>query len=188
MSVVDFFRRCLNINYESLLRSVDDLSTEELAWQPRPDCNSIGFLVWHYARVLDFWFQTGIRHVPQLWEEGWAERFGRAPARRGDIGFSFTAAQLQAFHLPDVSELLGYAEASRDTVLGHLKGVEDTDPDTVQVTRGRDVTLPLSTLFEQLVWELNQHGGQIAYLRGMQRGLVDRSYTGPVLMAAAGAG
>ncbi len=36
----------------------------------------------------------------------------------------------------------------------------------------------MSTLFQQLLWELNQHGGQIGYLRGMQRGIEDASYTG----------
>ena len=187
MSVVDFFRRCLNVNYESLVRSVDGLSPAELAWQPKPGCMSVAFLVWHYARVLDFWFQTGIRHVPQLWEESWAERFGRSPADPRDIGFGLTPEQVDAFRVPDVSELLGYAEASRDAALGYLGGVGDADLAAVQATSRRG-TITLGTLCEQLVWELNQHGGQIAYLRGMQKGIEDRFYSGPALEAAAGAG
>ncbi len=109
----------------------------------------------------------------------WSERFSRAPAERRDIGFSFTAAQLQAFNVPDVSELLGYAETSRDAALSYLEGIEDKDLDTVQVTRGRDVTIPLSTLCGQLAWELNQRGGEIAYLRGMQPAMLHPARCGP---------
>jgi hypothetical protein len=31
--------------------------------------------------------------------------------------------------------------------------------------------LTLASVYQQLIWEVNQHGGQIAYLRGMQRGI-----------------
>ena len=40
------------------------------------------------------------------------------------------------------------------------------------------------TLLEQLVWELNQHGGPLAYLRGMQRRLEVRFFRCPALEAA----
>jgi hypothetical protein len=40
-------------------------------------------------------------------------------------------------------------------------------------------------MFQQLIWEFNQHGGQIAYLRGMQRGIEDPAYSGGALEAAA---
>ena len=41
--------------------------------------------------------------------------------------------------------------------------------------------MTLANLCQQLLWEFNQHGGQIAYLRGMQRGLEDSSYSGGLL-------
>ena len=31
----------------------------------------------------------------------------------------------------------------------------------------------LASLYQQLIWEMNQHGGQMAYLRGLQRGIED---------------
>jgi len=36
-------------------------------------------------------------------------------------------------------------------------------------------------MFQQVIWEFNQHGGQMAYLRGMLRGIEDSRYTGGVL-------
>ena len=32
-------------------------------------------------------------------------------------------------------------------------------------------TITLADMFRILLWEVNQHGGQASYLRGMQRGL-----------------
>ena len=58
------------------------------------------------------WFQTHFRQVPELWEQGWAEKFNRAPANPMDIGFRFTVEQVQEFKVPHISVLLGYAEAA----------------------------------------------------------------------------
>ncbi len=173
MRVIEFFMRCLEDNYQSLLKSVDGLTQEELSWQPQPHCNSIGFLVWHYGRALDLWFHTHFRQVPQLWEQGWGEKFDRAPADPRDHGFGFTVEQVQDFKVPQVSVLLGYAEAAYQTALSYLDDVGDQDPDTVKVQRG---TRTLTTALEHLVWELNQHGGQIAYIRGMKRGVEDANF------------
>ena len=41
--------------------------------------------------------------------------------------------------------------------------------------------MTLGNMCQQLLWEFNQHGGQIAYLRGMQRGLEDSAYSGGLL-------
>ena len=75
MTLVDFFQRCLDQNYKSLVRSVNGLTPQELSWQPDRQCMSIGFIVWHCGRVLDRWFQTSVRSVPQLWDEGWDSKF-----------------------------------------------------------------------------------------------------------------
>ena len=38
------------------------------------------------------------------------------------------------------------------------------------ITRTGD-TISVGAMFFHLLWEVNQHGGQAGYLRGMQRGL-----------------
>lgn len=183
MGVIEFFTKCLNDTNQSLVRSVQGLSSQELSWQPRPECNSIGFLVWHCARVLDNWFRSRIKGEPQLWEEGWAEKLGRAPAIASDTGYAFTVEQLQSFQVPDTVALLAYVEAVHANTVTYLEGVDDTALETVTVQMRGGGTISLATLLEQLLWELNQHGGQIAYLKGMQQGL-DTSFRGPALEAA----
>lgn len=54
MSLIEFIRNCIDQNCGSMRRSLDGLTREELSWQPDPQCNSIGWLVWHYSRVLDW--------------------------------------------------------------------------------------------------------------------------------------
>ena len=91
-----------------------------------------------------------------------------------------------AFRVPDVSTLMGYAEAAKANAMEYLRGLDDEALERVMVPNPAGDPITLASLFQQLVWELNQHGGQIAYLRGMQRGIEDRFYTGGVLKDDAG--
>ena len=38
----------------TLERTLNGLTIEDLNWQPKPDCNSIGWLTWHLTRWQDF--------------------------------------------------------------------------------------------------------------------------------------
>ena len=97
MAVVEFIQRCLDQNYRPLVYCLEDLTPEELSWRPNPHCMSIGFIAWHYGRVMDMWIQERCKGVPQLWEEGWADRMGRSPADHLDNGSRFTEEQLGEF-------------------------------------------------------------------------------------------
>ena len=180
MGVKEFILRCLDQNYRSLLRAVEGLSPAELSWRPNRECNSIGFLVWHYGRVLDRWIRARCLGKPQLWEEGWAERFNHS-SDPNYAGFGFTPDQLNAYEAPPLEPLLEYVQAARDITVDYLNGLEDDALATTTIPNPYGGELALETLFQQLIWELNQHGGQVAYLRGVQRGLEDRRYTGGVL-------
>ena len=179
MGLGTFLLNCFDQNHRSTLRSLDGLTQEELAWQPNDQCNSIGFLVWHVGRVLDFWIHTIVQSKPQLWEQGWADRFGREANPR-DIGYSFTPERVAGVSLPESQVLVEYLTATHDKVAELLKGLNDDALANTQVSNPSGGQMSLTTLFQQLVWEMNQHGGQIAYLRGIQRGLEDRYYTGGV--------
>jgi hypothetical protein len=57
---------------ENVLRG---LSREDLNWQPRDDCNSIGWLVWHLTRQQDAQI-TALMGEEQLWiKDGWHSSF-----------------------------------------------------------------------------------------------------------------
>ena len=170
MGLKVFIQNSFDRNYASLMRAVEGLTLEELAWRPEPQSNCIGFLVWHYGRALDMWIQTQARGASQLWEEEWARKFNHPPDPQ-DVGFGYTVEQLATFALPDPSILLGYAEAARANAMAYLDEWDDAALDQVTIPHRSGEPITLATLFEMLLWEVNQHGGQIAYLRGMQRGL-----------------
>ena len=89
MTLVEFIQNCLDQNYRSLVRCLEGLMPEELSWRPNPQCMSIGFIAWHYDRILDMWMAR-CRDAPQLWEESWADKMGRSPAQPLDNGVMFT--------------------------------------------------------------------------------------------------
>ncbi len=188
MALKEFLRDCLDQNYNSLVKSLDGLTPEELSWRPDPQCMSIGFMAWHSARAQDFLVQTVAKGSAQLWEQGWADRFGRSPANPQDLGFGFKAEQLEAFQVPDGSLLLEYFEATRSNALEYLDSLDDDSLRARTATGPMGGSLTVAGVFQQALWELNQHGGQIGYVRGIQRGLEDRRFTGGVFEAARDAG
>lgn len=181
MRLNNFVSGCLEHHYNSMLRSVEGLSSEEMRWMPTPECSSIGFLVWHYGRTLDRWIHSRLQDVPQLWDQGWAVRLGQEVNNANDTGYGYGPEQLAAFQPPDTTVLLAYAAAALEAAKTYLASCTDADFDTIPVVNPRGGTMTLANLCQQLLWEFNQHGGQIAYLRGMQRGLEDSSYSGGLL-------
>ena len=68
------------------------LNTAQLAWYPGPFANSIGWLVWHMARVEDD-HMAGIAESEQVWlTDGWVDRFA-LPYDSLDIGYGQTPDQ-----------------------------------------------------------------------------------------------
>jgi len=65
--------------YESLHRTLPDLTETELTREPHP---SIGWLAWRICRVMDSNFSR-LSVQEQLWiTDGWAARFGMPPLPR----------------------------------------------------------------------------------------------------------
>ena len=170
MALKEFLQKSFERQYAALMRAVEGLTPAELAWRPDPESNSIAFLVWHYGRAMDLWIQNQAQSIPQLWETEWAQKFGQEPDPT-NLGFGYTAEQLAAFDIPDTDTLFGYAEATRASAMALLDRLDDTAITETVVSHRNGSPLPLAELFELLLCEVNQHGGQVAYLRGMQRGL-----------------
>ena len=185
MALKEFIERCLDQQHAALLHAVEGLNAQELSWRPDPRCMSIGFIVWHVARVQDFLIQTVAKGgVPQLWEGEWAVRLDRSPGDPQDLGFGFTDEHLSAFQVPPMSVLREYLEETRANILEHLRALDDASLEEVKVASPMGGQLTLASLYQQMIWELNQHGGQIGYLRGMQRGIEDPMDIGTVFGAA----
>ena len=169
MFLKEFIWSCLDQAYWSLSIVVKGLTPEELAWRPAASCNSIGFLAWHCARATDLWVQRVIRSQPELWVEEWAAKCNRPPDPT-ESGFGYTDEQLEKFQVPPEEVLLGYLEATRIVAKEYLDEVDDTTLATVAVASPSGGRITNATVLQVLLWELHQHGGQMAYLRGLRRG------------------
>ena len=166
MTLNEFIETALKSEQALLVEAVEDLTPEELAWQPGADTNPMGWMLWHTIRVEDMWIQFFIQGQIEIWErEGWHEKFG-LPTR--DNGFGHTPEQVAGFPALDLRELLKYGEAVRAGTLEHLRGLSPEDFDVVP--RERRPNLTVGSVYRQLLGEFYQHQGQIAYLKGLKRG------------------
>ena len=170
MALQEFIRESFAVNWEWLERYLDGLTQDEIEYRPNAQCHSIGFIVWHYGRALDLWTQTLARQAPQLYEREWAARLGLAPEPT-DVGFGYDADALAIWRCPPKTLLVEYATATRDNLLSFLAEHDDNALTTETMTNRRGETIKLADMFRMLLWEVNQHGGQAGYLRGMQRGI-----------------
>lgn len=165
MTLNEFIEDALNVENEYLMDALGDLTPEELAWRAGPEANHIGWILWHMTRVEDMWFQFFIQRQTEIWEtEGWNEKFG-LPTR--DNGFDHTLEQVAAFPAYDLADMIAYGKAVRTATLDYLKTVTPEQMD--EVPREARPEMSIGGVFRQVVGELYQHQGHIAYLKGLAR-------------------
>jgi len=166
MTLNSFIEETLGREQELLAQVVQDLTPQELAWRPGPEANPIGWTLWHLLRVEDMWVQFFAQHRLEIWErDGWHQKFG-LPTR--DNGFGHTPEQVAAFPALDLASLLQYGQAVRAGTLEYLRGLDR--PDFQAAPRERRPEISVEVIFRRLIGELYQHLGQLAYLKGLQRG------------------
>jgi len=168
MDFKQIIRMGLEEYYEELHRALDGLTPEERRFQPDPGSHHIDFTIWHMARVEDGWIQRFARSIEQVWiRDGWPDKLG-IPAADNGVGYSaYQLANLPRFVLDDIME---YYESARKETFEFLEGVSADDLDLCPQPEQRpDYTI--GRMFSHIIVEEAQHTGQIAYLRGLQRGL-----------------
>jgi hypothetical protein len=154
---------------ETLESALKGLTEDDLNWQPRPDCNSIGWLTWHLTRVQDDHIAS-LMGEEQLWtRDGWYAKFHRSCDPK-DIGFGHNPQEVAAFKSPDTKTLLDYHQAVLERSKRYFLTLSKIDLD-----RELDEPWyqPLPTVGVRLISVLDdntQHAGQVAYVRGLRQG------------------
>jgi hypothetical protein len=161
-------RELLRDSFTRLIEHVDDLTdglTDELSsYRPTPSANSIGWLIWHSARVQDVQI-CHIAGTEDVWSRGgWADRFG-LDLPTGDTGYG---------HGPDD---VGKVQASADLLAGYYHAVHDMTLDFVETLSAADLERVIDRHWEppvtasmrlvSIIDDCAQHLGQAAYLRGI---------------------
>ena len=90
--------------------------------RPRPDANSVAFLVWHMARWHDLSVNLFVRNVETVYERGWMQQLGLDPAP----GTGFTSDQVDELGaLADPEILEAYFNAVLDETETWLNSIDD---------------------------------------------------------------
>jgi uncharacterized damage-inducible protein DinB len=167
MKVGELIALSLEESREYVAQAVAGLKPKELAFRPEPHSNCIAFLMWHVARGEDLWINAILLREKQLYEAGgWYKKFDTSPQ---DSGFGFDVAKLDAWPVPTLSLLKGYAAAVRQKTLAYLKTLTASELDKPRDFGWRKGTT--GSALAHLVAEVAEHSGQIGYLRGIQRGI-----------------
>jgi hypothetical protein len=149
-------------------QAVDGLDAAQLHEQPSGQANSIGWLIWHLARVQDD-HVAEIVGADQVWVGGgWAGRFGLAPDPK-NTGFGHSAADVAAVRPEGADALLDYLDAVEERTRPLLERLQPVDLDRI-VDRRWDPPVTLGVRLVSIADDCLQHVGQAAYVRGLVTG------------------
>lgn len=150
--------------HEQLSSSVQGLSEEMLGTRPEAEANPIGWLAWHLTRVQDDHL-AALAELPQAWMAlGWNDRFA-LPYDASEHGYGHTSAQVSAFSAT-AADLIGYADDVHALSLEVLTDLTVDDFERV-IDDAWDLPVTVAARVVSVVNEVNQHLGQIDYVRGL---------------------
>ena len=160
----------LNRTWMFLDKALDGLTQEEIAWRPGTECNSIAFILWHLSRTEDIHIIRHLQGKTDIYEaEGWREKMGTPP---NEDGWGYTLEQLEAWPVPELEDLWGYANSVRQKTLTYLDSFPEEQLSETFGPYGPDrVYLSGGDILVDVLVETAMHIGQIFYLRGELRGL-----------------
>ncbi|KRF23340.1 DUF664 domain-containing protein [Phycicoccus sp. Soil803] len=145
--------------------AVDGLTPDQLAERPSDRANSIGWLVWHLARVQDD-HVAAVADREQVWTgEGWHERFG-LPFDAEDTGYGHTSEQVAQVRGLTPDDLVGYLEAVHAVTVDFVRPLTPEDLGRV-VDERWDPPVTLGVRLVSVVNDDQQHVGQAAFVRGL---------------------
>jgi hypothetical protein len=132
---------------------------------PAPGTNSIGWLIWHTARVQDH-HVAELVDADQVWQrDDWAPRFELDP-NPANIGYGHTSDDVAQVKPDGPESLLGYLAAVEAVTTALLKTVEPADLDRI-IDRRWDPPVSMGVRLVSIADDSLQHVGQACYLRGV---------------------
>ena len=168
MDFKEIIRMALDEYLEALRKALDGLTTEERRFQPTPEAHHIDFVVWHMARVEDGWISRFARRADDVWStEGWPAKTGLP--EQGS-GYGYTAEQVASLPRFEIDDIMTYYDSVRRETYRYLDGLSAQDLASHPVT-GRRRSYTVGNMFSHVIVEESQHTGQVAYIRGLQRGI-----------------
>lgn len=165
---IDVARELLRDSFTRLVEHVEDLAdglTDDVAYyQPAAGANTITWLLWHSARVLDAQLSE-IAGAEQVWfREDWVGRFA-LDLPRDSHGYGHTPEQVAKVRAP-ADLLAGYYRAVHAMTLAYVASATADDLEAI-VDRRWTPPVTASARIVSIIDDCAQHLGQAAYLRGL---------------------
>lgn len=151
-----------------LVRTLTDLSVEELCFRPNETTNSIAWLAWHLTRVQDHHI-SGLADLTQAWiSESWHQKFNMPPDSQ-NIGSGHTPVEVAALVPPNAETLLAYHNSVLERTKAFVRTLSQEDLDR-ELDEPQYTPLPtVGVRLVSVISDNSQHAGQAAYLKGMIR-------------------
>tara|TARA_B110000263_G_scaffold249234_1_gene266227 strand:+ start:413 stop:943 length:531 start_codon:yes stop_codon:yes gene_type:complete len=147
---------------QSLLHEyIDNLSMEQVIYQPRETSNSISWIVWHTTRGFDRRISF-LDRKEQVWITGkWYQKYN-LPASDKDLGVGHTVQDIPKIRPSQVSDMINYFDDVYLKMIVFLKDktidLNKKIPET-ENSQGYELMRMITGTF--------QHWGQINYIRGL---------------------
>lgn len=158
--LIELYRRIVPLAKQA----VAGLEPDDLTRAPA-GANSIGWLIWHLARVQDNQI-ADIFDADQVWvEPGWAGRFGLVPDP-DNIGYGHGPEDVERVHPESADALLDYLQEVDARTIRWLTGLVATDLDRI-VDNRFNPPVTMGVRLVSIADDCLQHVGQANYLKGI---------------------
>ncbi len=174
VNVGDLFRRQLHFWHWYPRLLTEDLTEDQLHWQPETNPNHITFAIWHAYRSEDEIIHNLLIKQPSVFMRGgWAPRLPVAEPGNPPFGTGLSREQIARVRLP-LDELLAYAEAVGEAMQEYADSLSDEDAAV-------EVPLPFFTPVYPMIDRLTraevlsffclghtaEHLGEVQYIKGL---------------------
>jgi uncharacterized damage-inducible protein DinB len=151
--------------HEVVHRAVEDLTPEQLLFQPDAGSNTIAWLAWHLTRIQDDHVASAAG-TEQIWiSDGWCDRFA-LPFEKAATGYAHLPEDVLAVRVESGDLLAGYHDAVYERTIRFVGTILDPDLDRI-VDESWDPAVSLGVRLVSVIDDNIQHAGQAVYLRGL---------------------
>ena len=173
MRAIDFCRQNLAFVHDAIRVPCQDLTPEQLHWQPQNHDSTIMFVLWHAIRSEDEVVHGLIARKPSVFTTGgWVERLPVAKTGITPFGTGLDRAGIAAIRL-ELPALLDYTAAVCDSVVAYVESLTDEEAmepvplPFLQEPFGIDSLNRIEALNFFCVGHTLEHLGEAFFLRGL---------------------
>ena len=151
---------------------LENLSREDILWQPDIIANSIGWLIWHLTRVEDEQMADLVKEKSVWLRKHFYERFD-LPYPKNASGFGMNEADVAKFSVPDAKLLIEYSAAVAEQSRKIVEELSEKDFTKI-IDKSWDPPVTIAMRIVSIINDITQHIGQAAYVRGLRERVIGR--------------